>query len=101
MALGKWRDEIEVGGTERRKPGGCWWRHRKWKKEDVWKDGVVMQRWRRCVGRMLGKMAISGFWKNGGKRYLVGRWCFVDVKKVVGRGVRRRPAKPGGRELAG
>lgn len=50
---------------------------------------------------MLGKMAISGFWKNGGKRYLMGRWCFVDVKKVVGRGVRRRPAKPGGRELAG
>jgi len=42
MTLGKWRDEIEVGGTERRKPGGCWRRHRKWKKEDVWKDGVVM-----------------------------------------------------------
>lgn len=35
-------------------------------------------------------MAISGFWKNGGKRYLVGRWCFVDVKKVEGRDVRRR-----------
>ena len=46
-------------------------------------------------------MAISGFWKNGGKRYLVVRWCFVDVKKVEGRDVRRRPAKPGGRELAG
>lgn len=50
---------------------------------------------------MLGKMAISGFWKNCGKRYLVGRWCFVNVKKVEGRDVRRRPAKPGGRELAG
>lgn len=32
---------------------------------------------------MLGKMIIGGFWKNGGERYLVGRWHFVDVKKVV------------------
>lgn len=46
---------------------------------------------------MFGKMAIGGFLKNGGERYLVGRWHFVDVKKVVGRNVRRRPAKPGGR----
>ncbi len=45
-------------------------------------------------------MAIGGFLKNGGERYLVGRWYFVDVKKVVGRNVRRRPAKPGGRKLA-
>lgn len=49
---------------------------------------------------MFGKMAIGGFLKNGGERYWVGRWCFVDIKKVVGRDVRRRPAKPGGRELA-
>lgn len=42
-------------------------------------------------------MAIGGFLKNGGERYLVGRWHFVDVKKVVGRNVRRRPAKPGER----
>lgn len=53
-ALGKWWDEIGVGGTERRKPGG----------------------WR-------------------------GRWRLVDFGKMVGRNVRRRPAKPGGRKLAG
>ena len=103
-ALGKWWDEIGVGGTKRWRPGGCWPRYRKWKngkrkmswmmRSDVWKDDGD------AAGRCFGKMVIGGFWKNGGEQYLVGRWCFVDIKKVVGRDVRRRTAKPGGRELA-
>lgn len=44
-------------------------------------------------------MAIGGFLKNGGERYLVGRWHFVDVKKVVGRNVRRRAGQAGRKEV--
>lgn len=44
----------------------------------------------------------SDVWKDDGDAAGVcwGRWRFVDIKKVVGSDVRRRPAKPGGRELA-
>ena len=63
-------------------------------RSDVWKDDGD------AAGRCFGKMVIGGFWKNGGEQYLGGRCCFVDIKNVVGRDVRSRTAKPGGRELA-